>query len=1106
MPPLPVAILAQVLPFISFHMELDDFKEHLRCYARVPLSHSADEALKLSHVLLQFSQAKVARVLETFPEAPIVFMHAADGWGVDIPQTVRFLAPNSGLKVTRAGKLRQEFLLQRGFLRRVRGDGSHELIATMSYPRGLGTGRSAFHIQGAMMEWQPLLRQRGFRGPQATVYLLDGLSFDALSRRLLARHQLHYQYSEDDEETVQKLRSSDLPFVLRCVSHGANRAPRWGLGRLLVGDILKDTHLAIEALLSNFAPLHAHVGDFLCRYVEFEEATDDWKDVQAFWLALGVDAGFVDVLVNYNIFWKGGKLVADARLQDADDGMEVLSAVVLHLLRWRKFTDTRFAGIGVSARFLVSSLAGGLDGVYAICQKHMTCGKDYLSQFSRATPAVREFVVVAALSTYPAEAVGIEVLADDRFVLRGRELFTVMQSELRYLHHLPALVWERLASLVSSQMSAGDMRHSVLQSAHCSCGYLWDDSFRQLEQLPWALTRGDILENLRTLQTQTRPQDMVAQRAWDFLFLGYPINKLKRLLEGVAHTAASTNVVEQCHASGKLCSDRIRLVEERRLAALSVCHQSRGQLHGSKTEERLVASQRALERLQNSRLQIHGFHAFKRRRFSRREISALIGEDVPKDVEELTLAEQHSVYRKLPRQVIKGLKEASARHNVPRAELLRQQKRELGEEIRQLEQRCEQERRVLGPNHITECRFTSGDWEELFEMYQNVDKDVLQTLQTRPLRAPELFEPDIQREIEENAPKKTRSCPDWARPICFNRVLWRMTAVCAGDPEGPIAWLVTHAKQQPYEISFLQLRRQPKVLDLTDAGEDDGSDFEIFPLKYACEESVPMDGSMELFVASGIFFHGERARCHSVFVPWADFISTHPPAPPRSKPKEFKPTVASDVRAQLLAEYPYLCEEELDEILRRPSAGPKAGKKAHGSAKGKSTGGAGADDASDTDDDASDSDGEFTVAELEAMRAEWETEAHSVMSFYVRLLGGKWTKKKKGVASDASCFFARGGLPKAWCKCYSMPKQRAFYFSKWGTIGAHMLSNILVHRCQYFYDIYENQDRDVYHYTEEDIAGCQNSLEFVEWLDSVDIMDDMFDVGCAIRRLAPTNP
>ena len=63
-----------------------------------------------------------------------------------------------------------------------------------------------------------------------------------------------------------------------------------------------------------------------------------------------------------------------------------------------------------------------------------------MAGIKRATPQVRMFLAVAAFSSYPTEAVGLEILEDDAFLRRGPELFELMEQELGYLSDLPSYV------------------------------------------------------------------------------------------------------------------------------------------------------------------------------------------------------------------------------------------------------------------------------------------------------------------------------------------------------------------------------------------------------------------------------------------------------------------------------------------------------------------------------------------------------------------------------------------------------------------------------------------------------------------------------------------
>ena len=127
--------------------------------------------------------------------------------------------------------------------------------------------------------------------------------------------------------------------------------------------------------------------------------------------------------------------------------------------------------------------------------------------------------------------------------------------------------------------------------------------------------------------------------------------------------------------------------------------------------------------------------------------------------------------------------------------------------------------------------------------------------------------------------------------------------------------------------------------------------------------------------------------------------------------------------------------------------------------------------------------------------------------FYVRILGGKWTKKWKGKVADAALGKART-YAKSWCELYNMPKQKAYYYSKYGRIEAHWLAEQYCKRASHFFDLWLEGDDPadgVYMYTDEELNSYQGDLEFVTWVQAED-EGDAYDEGVKLQNLVPTNP
>ena len=57
------------------------------------------------------------------------------------------------------------------------------------------------------------------------------------------------------------------------------------------------------------------------------------------------------------------KLWVCSAVQDSHEGVDLVHNVVLFMLRWRDFSNTRWAGVGPSTRRIILSLAVGLEAM-----------------------------------------------------------------------------------------------------------------------------------------------------------------------------------------------------------------------------------------------------------------------------------------------------------------------------------------------------------------------------------------------------------------------------------------------------------------------------------------------------------------------------------------------------------------------------------------------------------------------------------------------------------------------------------------------------------------------------------------------------------------------
>lgn len=103
--------------------------------------------------------------------------------------------------------------------------------------------------------------------------------------------------------------------------------------------------------------------------------------------------------------------------------------------------------------------------------------KYHLRGYAKAGGGPRRLLAVATFSVLPAESTLVELFEDGRFLRSSNELWETAMSEMLYLREVvPQLVWDRAAGLVGIGLDGAGFRAEVLQTAHITLGFLWQES------------------------------------------------------------------------------------------------------------------------------------------------------------------------------------------------------------------------------------------------------------------------------------------------------------------------------------------------------------------------------------------------------------------------------------------------------------------------------------------------------------------------------------------------------------------------------------------------------------------------------------------------------
>lgn len=353
----------------------------------------------------------------------------------------------------------------------------------------------------------------------------------------------------------------------------------WGPKGLDLDEHRDKVHLSIASLINARTALHAHVDEFLARFLRFRpERVTSEENCRACWVFLQVEPSVVDILCSLDRRWDGGSLSIHASWEGSEEGFSKISGCSLYLLRWSSFSETRWAKVGVCARMFVGSLAAGLDRLWELCMRDEHVSKYNLVGFSKADEGARRLLACAAFAAVPAESLLIQLFEDDRFLRKSGELWGELSLEVECLTDvLPIFVWDRVAAVTRIGLGGRKLRSLALQTTHTIVGYLWQEIFQPLQEYPLLLTQGSPDMQLDTLATleDVASLDPLTKKARALLDMGVSRSRIARAIVLMREVPGTTTLIEQNHAAAALVLRHHETYTLPTLCARSLMHQAR---------------------------------------------------------------------------------------------------------------------------------------------------------------------------------------------------------------------------------------------------------------------------------------------------------------------------------------------------------------------------------------------------------------------------------------------------------------------------------------------------------------------------------------------------
>ena len=1003
----------------------------------------------------------------------MLFHYGSDG--TPLLSQHRWTVSTGAQKVHRSGGSLEEFLVERAFILAYDSQWSPMMGYIGRDPRPLSNGKTSWHCFDACVHFFPMVEKiRTDFGITIADYCFDRLFMSAMKTKLEQRHSLLQGAIASGSVVVQgRSTATYLPqfswiLVRGCALHDAHNALKWCL-KAVLGDVaerIRKLHIVVESLRNGYSALQLHLPMFLATHLAFDDGEPfDSQSLYHLWVNLGADSEIAEMVGELNLRWdwSKGKLLLGLHLQGDADVIEKVSFILVSVMRFRRFTESRWLTVGESCRALVCSLALGLHQLVDDTRADQSTSDFYLHGFAECTADVKLYMSVAALVSRVPDTLLNELLEDDRLAPRSAEVEQMVIDEVTWLTVLPDQLWKTLSSL--SNAEALDVRNMTIHAAYVALAILRQMVFQPLSGYPWKLCNGDVDQNLDHLAAEE--EDLSAQCAVTgniqcLLRANYNRVLLRQAIGLLAQIPWSTNVQEQGHASASVLHKAHRQYGNNLLVARAHLHMLRPLFCDFEREQRRSLEVKADKLRRRSSKTLMGRHIFLS------DFMAANQKVYPRWTSNPEFArsvmEQHSkVWQMLGVDVQQEYELRAKAAQQQRQELLEQKKSDIEKAIEQLADQDLKKQRAFQPPpfRLSSCRWTPDQLSSLATLMDSAlySQSRVQDLRREALAAPSMPSATTQQQLAE---ADVTVCPkdpqplDWMKKVATlrDRFAGRVFALVPDEEESEASyWFFLYARQSPMRLYFMSLEFvdtplvQPDLSNLQQAlrlcADQPSWTFSVSASKMVLDLDLPQVKEEEVYVLPHIALHhqGSADVCSwAQFVPFSRCVldtDSLPKATKEPTQQESKRVKRSDDMEETLLKHPWLSA-----YVRGQASSTTTGSGAQSSGSRRQP----------REEELGDEQLDAVFAELERTRAKWRVEDRiEVQHFKCVVLGGAWTKQHVGVAVDTIKARACGKPVEQWCLLHGLPRSMSFSIRKFGEEMAGALGQCFCAVLEFFY-------------------------------------------------------
>ena len=601
----PAAVVCSEPRILGSMTEQQDVVERicqLAACAGVFSKADSQEAMSLTEQLKQFLSVHAAEFVSEAAGQPCLLQYSLDCTRVVVQHTTAI--HSKALSVKRAGKQSLGWLVQQVYLTRIVADGSFVHHIIIRDPVSLQYGKSKASLLGCALQCPGLDILSRCSGQINILHQVHDQGITGSFVTGLSGHWHRQERSHASPTTSSSSADAGALFAaaspedfhwhthVPCCAHIAHNALRWA-HQSTHGDknLMEAIYIGVTAMRQCYALASQQLGQWLLTTLlpTSVEHLPDPDFLETLWSTLGVDEDVKHELSHVlRLKWDGSHLQIDEAVMQGAEWLQQVSTALLGLWKFRGFTASRWATVGMSCRGV---LAACLSGYFLFAQHLQQVGvlNEYHSHgLDRLEPRVLKSVAAMGLSAKISETFLVALLKDSRVAPQVQHLQTLLLEEFQSAIVLPDGLWEELASTYGG--SGSSLRHEVLASLHIQWAFLDEQVLQLASGLPWSLCGANGREVfMDLLQATSPPQEAVAASMVSLAEAGYPPSVLRQALDLLAQCSWTSASTERQHASVATVARMHPELGANLLACRAYLHSCRQLLPSSSAEQKRLA-------------------------------------------------------------------------------------------------------------------------------------------------------------------------------------------------------------------------------------------------------------------------------------------------------------------------------------------------------------------------------------------------------------------------------------------------------------------------------------------------------------------------------------